>query len=284
VVAAASRASSSSSSCTAEPDIPFMNICATKLLGVLGVAKLASVKAKAKFSLGDAISKYLFQAWTDATPPEIREDPNTFFFPAALPAMGYNFDWSEPISDDEVHAVALECAQHNGIVTDAEHAKQFTSKAIRRGIAAEVVSALRDAAGKLNMRHGRAISSTIDAALYAPRTVIVEPGLLHVDLVGIQKDMDDYIQGKLASPAKASLCASCGYPHCKCKKCLALAKGSKSSAPVHNCWLQNRTRGRKSANWIAEDDQQFEARVAAWQKLGVADVPVFKDGNFAFME
>jgi hypothetical protein len=202
-----------------------MNICATKLLGVLSSPQLAAVKAKAKFSLGDAISKYLFQAWSDATPPEIREDPNTFFFPTARSAMGYNFDWSEPISDKEINSLVLECAQHNEIVTDAEHAKQFTSKAIRRGVAAEVVAALRNAAGNLNMRHGRAIKSTMDAALYCPRNVIVEPGLLHVDLDGIQGAMDDYIKLKLASPGKASLCATCGYPHCKCPKCIALAKG-----------------------------------------------------------
>ena len=61
------------------PEVPYMNICATKLLGILSVAQLGSTKARAKFSLGDAISKYLFQAWSDTTPEEIREDPNTFF-------------------------------------------------------------------------------------------------------------------------------------------------------------------------------------------------------------
>ena len=66
--------------------------------------------------------------------------------------MGYDFDLSEPISDAEINALVLECAHHNQIVTDAEHARQFTSKAIRRGVAAEVVHALRNATGNLNRR------------------------------------------------------------------------------------------------------------------------------------
>ena len=61
-------------------------------------------------------------------------------------------------------------------------------------------------------------------------------------------------------------------------------EGSKSSAQVHKCWLQNRKPGRRSVNWIAEDEQQFEARVAAWQKLGVDDVPIFQKGSFVFMQ
>ena len=236
-------AAASSSDSAGTDDVPYMNICATKLLGVLSVSALGSIKAKAKFSLGDAISRFLFQAWSDVTPQEIRDDPNTFFFPTEKPALGYPFDWAEPISNTEVNALVLKCAQHNGIVTDEDHAKTFTLQAVRRGVAAEVVPALRDALGKLNIRHGRAKDSTMDVAVYCPRTVLVEPGLLHVDLDGIQRFMDEYIQVNLADPAMATLCKTCGYPGCQCPKCLHIAKGSKSSAAKHKCWLATRIRG-----------------------------------------
>ena len=265
------------------PEVPYMNICATKLLGILSVAQLGSTKARAKFSLGDAISKCLFQAWSDTTPEEIREDPNTFFFPSGKPASGYHFDWAEPIAHSEVNALVLRCAEFNGIVTDAEHAKTFTFQAVRRGVSAEVVRALRQAIGGLNMRHGRAIASNMDAAVYCPRTVLVEPGLLHVDTDGIQQAMDAYLHENLTTPAMSNVCRTCGYPDCACPKCLSVAKGSKSSVPKHNCWLQNRGRGRKSTDWIEESPEQFEARLAAWQKNGVRDVPVFKKGKFEFM-
>ena len=144
-----------------------------------------------------------------------------------------------------------------------------------------MVKQVEEVLGKLNSHHGRARGSVMDPAVYCPKSVLVEPGALHTDVVTINSAYMASMKHQMVK----KVCKVCGFPACPCTKCICIAlrdgKGPDSSTR-HSCWLSSRTVGRKSKNHMAETEDQYQQRLAAWKAYGVDSCPVFKSGGFAF--
>lgn len=261
-------------------DQHFVCIPATKQLGNLPALEAAKAKCLIKFYLGDEVSKYLHNAWLAIAPQDVQDDGQKYFFPHHGP---HGFDFTKPVSNQTFNNAILECAQHLGLVLNPEHAATFNANSLRRGIAVEVKHALEETLGKLNVQHGRGPASNVDQQVYCPRHVLVEPGLLHTDLVAVKATWDHKFAGQQAAKKDSLLCQICGYPNCKCTKCALLAAGTASSKTHDKCWLSTRGPGKKSKKWIGEAPDQLQARVDAWLAHGIQDVPVFKEGKFTWM-
>ena len=264
-----------------EPQPPFMNILTTKRLGACSASQAAQASVNIRFTLGDTISKELFQAWWDFAPDDVKSDPDAYFFPSR---KGDAINWQKAMGYKEVDTIVLGCAQFLGLVHSAEHAATFTSKSIRCGVAAETMRIVRGALSAINPKLGRAQSSKMELNTYSPASVFCEPGLLHSDLA----EIDSYFQAALHETygqKKADmLCAACGYPFCKCIKCISMANGGgKGAGSKHTCWLQGRVSGKKAKNSITETEAQFESRVAAWMWYGVQDMPIYQEAAFKFL-
>jgi hypothetical protein len=273
----------SSSDAAPEPDQPFMNLAATKLLGCMSAKQLAETHIVVKFYLGDPVSQYLYNAHCDSTSPEIKEAPDMHFFPHKAPA---DFDFGRPVSNRSMKSAVLACAHHLGLVHNAEHANTFDCNSIRRGVAADVAKLLKDALGNLNLKHGRREGSLTGILVYTPRSVVVQPGLLHTDLDSIQEAFSAKVSEHVESMQATLLCIVCGYPACQCNKCACVARGGKGkgAGSKHCCWLGGRRKGKYARNDADETEQQLEARLQAWRTFGVSDVPVLADGRFVFAE
>jgi hypothetical protein len=259
-----------------ESEVPFVVIETTKPVFALTAQQAIDAKVRVVFSLGDAISKYFFGAWWDATPDDIKTDPTAFFFPAAG-ADGFEWHTQQPRS--EMDDMVRDCGYALGLVHNDEHARTFTSKSLRTGIAAEVARDFRVTVTAVNKLHGRSEASRQDCTTYCPPEVLTEPGLLYSDVAAIQAQFDTALSAAFVPIRYDILCTACGYPYCACHKCY---KPKTGRGNVHTCWLGVRGVGRKSKNWIAEDEEQFEDRWKAWADLGVDDPPLFVGGCFQF--
>jgi hypothetical protein len=274
---------SGSSEVAPAPDQPFMNLAATKLLGCMSAKQLAETHIVVKFYLGDPVSQYLYNAHLDSTPLDIKGDPDMHFFPHKGPS---ELDFSRPVSNQSVKSAVLACAYHLGLVHNDEHAETFDCNSIRRGVAADVTQLLKDALGKLNLKHGRREGSLTGILVYTPRSVVVQPGLLHTDVGSIQEAFDNKVSEHVQRMRATLLCTTCGYPACQCSKCACVARGGKGkgAGSKHCCWLGGRRKGKHAKNSADETEQQFEARLQAWTTFGVDDAPVRRDGRFLFAE
>jgi hypothetical protein len=256
----------------------FLNLATTKALGSMSASQIVDARVVVRFTLKDAISKYLVQAWLDCIPAETSP---TYFFPHAGTS---GFEWGQKMSYKEMDCAVLQCAYFLDLVNSQEHSKTFTSKSLRSGVAAQSYKVLREVVSCINPRHGRSQCSKMDQVVYCPKSVMTEPGLLHHDLEGIQAAFDLQLHCSFGSKKDTLLCKACGCPWCECSKCRYMACGGKGHASKHTCWLQNRGCGKKAKDWIYETVEQFEERCASWSRLGISSPPLFSKGFFQFME
>jgi hypothetical protein len=220
-----------------------------------------------------------YDSWSTAA-SELSDDSEAFLFPAQSTE---GFVFAQPISYAE-HALAVQrCASQLGLSTCDQHLKSFTSQSIRCGVAAGVVRLLKDTLAGANKLHGRSKHSNTDPAVYCPDSVFLEPGPLFANVVEINHTMDQFLAAQLRPFKESLLCSSCGFPECKCAKCVWLQTNSnqtKAKCKIgHSCWLLS-CKGRKSKSGPTESDEQADIRSAAWSVFGILDIPLFRDGNF----
>ena len=103
---------------------------------------------------------------------------------------------------------------HLNLAITQEELQQYTSTAVRRGIAADLARAVKDVVASTNSRRGRAHGSNIDLTTYAPTSVIVEPGPLFADVEDIKERFDARTTEARSTKQAMLLCSICGYPAC----------------------------------------------------------------------
>lgn len=262
------------------PEVPYIDLPVSKLLGTMTGKQIVDARVVVRFWLADPVSQYLCNAWLDSLPEDIKSQPGKYLFPHQG-ITGFNFD--KAISNGAVKDTMLAIALQQGLVKNDAHGKTFGCNAIRKGIAAEVVTAVEETLGQLNLQHGRGRQSRMDPLVYCPPSVIVQPGNLHVDIESIQAYFDQRMHQHQVSLKDNLLCSICGYPSCLCPKCLSVLAG-KAQYVMHDCWLSSRGRGKKAKDWIHESADQAESRAQAWVAAGVQDLPIFKNGKFTWAD
>lgn len=254
----------------------------TKLLGVMSARQISNTSLTMKFFLGDCISAYLWEAWMGILPEAVKGQPDKYFFPLQ---KAEGFEFSKPISSEQIKAAIVDCAMWHGQPGDVQH----DANSIRRGLAMEVVDLLKQTLGAINPQHGRGKASTTDVVVYCPKKHLVEPGLLHLDTASIKEYFDQHVDpcmGQADADRKAMLlCPICGYPDCHCPKCWSIAAmggvGEKSGSK-HECWLVTRARGKQARNHMKETEEEHNIRHEAWALYGVDEPPGFKEYRFTF--
>ncbi len=265
-------------------DQPYMELGATKILHTLSATQLGEKKVLVRLYLGDVVSQYLWEAVLQIVGEE-QEKPESYVFPYHGPN---GFDYSKPMSNAQVKKAVLSCATYNGLVLNEEHAKTFGVNAVRRGLAAEVARLVQEKLHELNNQRGRGSSSDTDLVVYCPRTILVKPGLLHMNTEHIEDYFNTQLSQRFAALKGELLCVVCGYPSqtdhkCSCPKCVVDAAGGRGvgAGSKHTCWLKNRKVGKKSKNEAPETQQEFNERWNAWARFGL-NPPLFREGRFHF--
>lgn len=260
-----------------------MNITCTKTLGNLSGHKSAISKAKVQFEVVDCITAFLFEKWTCQWPEKHGSDD--FFFPF----QGKDgFDFRKPLSHSQHDTAVQKCATQLHLPTSKAHLRSFTSQSVRVGVSSEVAKQLRESLVDQNKLHGRASSSLMDCSTYVPDSVLMAPGPLFGDALGIKQKFDTYIQSHFDNIKEELLCACCGYPACTCERCsFEVGSESKSSASKrcskkHTCWLPKQ-RGRKANAGPPEDDKCSTERLSAWKAFGVESAPCWAGRGFSFL-
>ena len=82
------------------------------------------------------------------------------------------------------------CAYALGLFLNDQHARTFTTKSLRSGIAADLAREFRATVTAVNTLHGRSESPRHDVSSYFPPEVLTEPGLLYSGVDTIQPQYD----------------------------------------------------------------------------------------------
>lgn len=254
----------------------FINITTLKPLVGKTADQAVGTKLKHEFKIVDPITLYLYNAWWDWLPADVRSNADCYLFPF----MGKEgFEYGKKLTHAMANKFVLKCAQHLGIVHDPRHAASFTTKSVRQGKAATSFSILKEHLATTNPMVGRAQDSKMDLSTYLPKGCLVEPGPLYASTATAEAKLQSALEAYFTPLKKKLLCTVCGYPNCACEKCSST--GSKRLG--HTCWLTSyKGKGKRSRNWVHETEAEFACRLKAWQDLGVQDVPVFEAGSFTF--
>ena len=140
---------------------------------VPGKAASAVVAAqpKSRIFLDDVVSKSLFDEWhAYATQQGV---PETAYF---FPSLGKNgFLWHTKLTYAMADKFVQEAASALSLCRDTAHLKCFTTKALRRGTAAESMELVRACLRDRNHLVGRSSSSHMETKVYCPQEVLGLP-------------------------------------------------------------------------------------------------------------
>ena len=126
---------------------------------------------KSRIFLDDVVSKSLFDEWhAFATHQGV---PGTAYF---FPSLGRDgFLWHTKLSYALADKFVQEAASAMSLCRDPAHLRCFTTKALRRGTAAESVQLVRACLRDRNHTVGRSRSSSMETKVYCPQEVLGLP-------------------------------------------------------------------------------------------------------------
>jgi hypothetical protein len=211
------------------PPVPYIDVGTLKPLAGMGLAAAVKAKAKSRIYLTDQITQSLFSVWWAWVPAEVQTSSTSYFFPK----QGKDgFHYESPMRYRTANAFVQHWAMLLGLVIDDRHHRSFTTKSIRKGVAAESVRLMKEFMVTRNLHLGRASSSNMEVSTYCPRRVLMAPGPLH------DRHHSDAILAQALTRAGEErkthiLCAACGYANCSCEACAGAGRKRK----LHACWL-----------------------------------------------
>lgn len=272
-----------SSADSLEEPPPYVAMMATKLLGTLSANQAADSKVKSQFTLKDKLSRELFQIWWAAIPDQHKSNGDCNFFPHVKPDG--TIVWFQAMGHEEMNEAAKSCAKYLNLAHSGEHLATFSMKSLRTGIAAESCQIVQGALSTRNPMLGRAKSSKMEVTVYAPPRALVAPGLLHGNLEEISNYFDSHIHKAFGMQKHIMLCSVCGFPGCKCAKCISIRENTKQGRKAsHECWLAGRGPGKIAKDTLKETEGQKAARLKAWTFYGINEAPVWRHWKFQWAE
>ena len=260
--------------------VPWVTIYCYKPYACTSLTKKAKVKMASIMTLPDVLSRTLFMIWWHWFRPEPEECATTHFFPIVNMS---DFNWKRPVSSENHTAACFEVAEHWHLVTSPDI--DFSSKSVRRGNGTTTWGIVREILHFQNPMHGRMKFSLMEFH-YAGEDVILAPGPLFTDIEDIQHEFEEFLCEGLDHRKNSLLCRACGYPACKCTKCIALNAG-KSSHKGHDpddCWLPGFFKETKTHKPTKQGYRldfcypRLDYKLAmkqAWSEYGIDGTPVW---------